>query len=264
MQEEELSDQKNLNMSTLRVVLYQEKLCGEVDPQDIPVIRNFSPDFFVLPEHFFTKDAKDFASVAGYAQENRDYLLSLSKKISCAVIGGSIIEQESDELYNVCYIADEGVFKGRYVKCNPSREEAKQGVLPGAEMKLYSVKGASIGILICGDVLDEHNFHTMGELLPDIVFVPAVSPYKKETEDEKFARDENIFVQGAENSRSYVIKVCGVGSIFGHPIQGRSLVAAPWGIITRVSSAEENLKHILAVELDLEKLWAYQRSYTVR
>ena len=66
------------------------------------------------------------------------------------------------------------------------------------------------------------------------------------------------------NSRSYIVKVCGIGRIFGKRLQGRSLVAAPWGVLTRVSPREEQSKHILNVELDMEKIWAYQRSYTVR
>lgn len=254
----------SLCMPIIKVVLYQEILCGKVLPGDIEIIKGMVPDFFVLPEYFFINGAKDFAAAALLVKENKEYISFLSKELQCTIIAGTMIEQQPEGFYNVCYIAKDGIIKGRYIKCNPTPDELRGGILPGVEMRLYSVNGVSLGILICSDVLEAHNFHTMGELLSDIVFVPSISPYREETEEEKFARDEQIFVEGAMNSRSYIVKVCGIGSIFDKRLQGRSLVAAPWGVLTRVSPHEEHTKHILNVELDMEKIWAYQRSYTVR
>lgn len=254
----------HLYMPVKKVVLYQELLCGKVADSDINLIKGMAPDFFVLPEYFFINGAKDFTSAASSAKENKEYLCSLSKELQCTIVGGTMIEFQPDGLYNVCYVAKDGIIKGRYAKCNPTPDERREGVLPGDEMRVYSISGVSLSVLICSDVLESHNFHTMGEMLSDMVFVPSISPYREETEEEKFSRDEQIFVEGAMNSRSYVVKVCGIGKIFEKRLQGRSLVAAPWGILTRVPPDEEHTKQILNVELDMEKIWAYQRFYTLR
>lgn len=251
-------------MSIIRVVSYQGNLTGHIPLEDLGTIKGLAPNFLVLPEHFFTNDAKNFMEVAQKAQECKDYLISISNELKCAVVGGTIIEENTGGFYNVCYLVENGALRGRYAKCCPTEYEQAQGILPGEEMKLFCIYGASIGILICSDVLDENNFNVMGELLADIIFVPAISPFKEETEKEKFERDEKIFVEGALHSRSYVVKTCGVGTIFGSPLQGRSLVAAPWGIIARVHPNEEHATRIMDAELDMEKIWAYQRSYTVR
>jgi predicted amidohydrolase len=56
-----------------------------------------------------------------------------------------------------------------------------------------------------------------------------------------------------------VIKTCGVGELFSHPLQGRSLVAAPWGIEQRVDISAEQDKRLLSVTLDLHDLRDFRR-----
>jgi len=53
---------------------------------------------------------------------------------------------------------------------------------------------------------------------------------------------------------AYVVKTCGVGNLFGKPRQGRSLIAAPWGILKRVDYYSEMSPCILTEILDIAEL----------
>jgi hypothetical protein len=50
-----------------------------------------------------------------------------------------------------------------------------------------------------------------------------------------------------------------VGSLFGRPLQGRSLVAAPWGLLSRVQTYDENRPRFLSVTLDVGELREFRR-----
>jgi len=94
------------------------------------------------------------------------------------------------------------------------------------------------------------------------VFIPTTSPYRPEDSlSQKHDRDQKYFVAGAEVAGAYVVKTCGAGSIFGHRLQGRSLIAAPWGVVNRVEPLDEDSVRILTETLDIAELREFRRRY---
>jgi predicted amidohydrolase len=99
------------------------------------------------------------------------------------------------------------------------------------------------------------SYAQLAGLKPDIIFVPTTSPYRAEDPPEaKAERDRLYFIDGAKTAGAYVAKCCAVGSLLGGRLQGRSLIAAPWGIIERAPAERESEELILTAELDLSRL----------
>ena len=71
---------------------------------------------------------------------------------------------------------------------------------------------------------------------------------------EKYKRDNDIYVAGARAASSYVVKTCGIGTLFGKPLQGRSLIASPWGVVRRIEPHSENTACILTGIVDVDEL----------
>jgi predicted amidohydrolase len=156
---------------------------------------------------------------------------------------------------NMSTVYHKGEIVGEYQKVNPLGREEERGIVPGREYRVFDVGGVRIGILICADVLNPVSFSEMNRLGAEIIFAPTVSPFlEKDTVFEKARRDAEIYVAGAQTARAFIVKTCGVGTIFGHPLQGRSAIFAPWGILSRVPPDGEQQKRILTEYLDIDEI----------
>ena len=156
---------------------------------------------------------------------------------------------------NLSTVYHHGEIIGEYQKVNPLGREEERGIIPGKDYRVFDIQGVRIGILICADVLNPASFDRMRELGAEIIFAPTISPYREnDTVFEKLNRDTSIFVAGAQSARAYVVKTCGVGTIFGGPLQGRSGVFAPWGVLSRVPPDAEDQKMILTEYLDIDEI----------
>ena len=214
------------------------------------------PDFICLPEYcLIDPTALDFSRAALSSFDHMKYLRSLSDELSTFLVGGSIVEGEGDSLYNSTYLYNRGIFFGKYRKLNPVSGEVSKGILPGDRLFIDAFDGIRFAVLICADALNPHLFELLGEQDIDIVFIPTTSQYRPgESANEKHKRDRDIYWHGAEISGAFVVKTCGAGSLFGKPLQGRSLIAAPWGILERVDVFSEAAPAILTAILDIEEL----------
>ena len=173
--------------------------------------------------------------------------------MSGVLIGGTLTEKTPAGYYNTCYVFEGGREFGFYRKVHPTSGEQDRGVLQGTEFKVFDVRGVRAGVLICADVLNERSFEELESLGCQIVFVPTASPFRPgETIEDKFERDRSIFLNGARKMRCPIIKTCGIGTTFGHPIQGRSLMATPGGILARAEPSQENEPLLLFAELEVE------------
>ncbi len=175
------------------------------------------------------------------------------------LIGGTVVEKVGRQYFNTSYVFDRGEEAARYSKVHLFRGEIRSGLTPGREFKAFDVRGVRVGLLICADVLYPDSFLAMKGFGCDIVFVPTTSPFKEETVETKYGRDQEIFVQGARTAGAYVAKCCAVGTIFGSHLQGRSLVASPSGIVRRVQPDEESATMILHQDLLLDDLQTVRR-----
>jgi hypothetical protein len=98
-------------------------------------------------------------------------------------------------------------------------------------------------------------FRELAPLKPEVIAVPTVSPYlENDTMADKYSRDQEYFVRGAQLAGAYVIKTCGVGTLMGGRLQGRSLICSPQKVLARVPPSKEMLEATLIEEVDLDSL----------
>jgi omega-amidase len=238
----------------VKIVAIQQPLHEPLTADQLEQLKQFSPYFVCLPEHYpLAKHIQNIEEAASVYLDRKQYLQKLSQQIPAVLIGGTLTERTAEGFYNTCYLFEQGKELGYYRKVYPTSREQEVGVLKGTEFKVFNIHGIRIGILICADVLFEKSFEEMSALDCQLVFVPTASPYRKgESAKEKFERDRSIFVEGARKLGCPVVKTCGVGTTFGHPIQGRSLIALPEKILVRAEPDQEHAALMLKAELDLK------------
>ncbi len=235
----------------MRVVACQQRVDLPLSSATVRRIKSFSADFVCLPEHYpLWSNLENLQQAADIFDQRKNYLCDLSRSLDTVVVGGTLTEKTENGFYNTCYIFDRGIETGFYRKVNPTEGEMARGVLKGREFKVFDVRDFLIGVLICADVLIAQSFEQLASLQCDVVFVPTASPLRAgESVQEKYERDRSIFLEGARKLACPVVKACGVGSVFGHPLQGRSLIATPQEIIARALPHQEDKSLLLSADL---------------
>jgi predicted amidohydrolase len=219
------------------------------------------PDFVCLPEYFSVRPG-DHSHLDGAVRVERLHheLAKLSRDLGCVVIGGTLAELVDNGYENLSTIYDRGERVGAYQKVNPLGREEERGILPGREYRVFDVAGVRVGILICADVLNPDSFTAMHREGAEVIFAPTISPFLvNDTITEKDRRDIEIFMAGAQKAQAYVVKTCGIGTIFGHKLQGRSGVFAPWGILARVPPDDEQRKLIITHNLNIDEIREFKQ-----
>ena len=246
-----------------KIVVVQARMGRGLTLEEKVHIFRQRPDFVCLPEYWLIDETvEDFYRAALRASEYREYLRRLSDELTTCLIGGTIVEADGDHLFNTGYIIDRGAVVGRYRKRYPVPGEQTKGIRPGMENLVLSIDGLNVAMLICGDVFHPHLWSELRDRSVDLVMVPTTSPFRPDDSvSQKKHRDQLYFVSGAEQSGAYIIKSCAVGSIFGHLLQGRSLIAAPWGVLSRVEFGEEGSRRMLTLTLDIAELREFRRKF---
>jgi predicted amidohydrolase len=246
----------------ISVAALQYPLGGPITLEDQLHLFRRKPDFLCLPEYFSVRpgDHSHHDSADRIVPLQRA-LAKLSFDLSGTVVGGTMPHPIDGGYANMSTVYHRGEIVGSYQKVNPLGREEEGGIIPGKEYSVLDVGGVRIGILICADVLNPQSFVEMRRLGAEVIFVPTVSPLRPDdTVFDKVRRDAEIFVAGARAARAYIVKTCGVGAIFGHPLQGRSGIFAPWGVLARVPPDGEQKKMILTEYLDIDEI----REFKVR
>ena len=214
------------------------------------------PDFVCLPEFWVLDNTvNDYQRAALSYPEYTEYLARLSDELATCLIAGTVVEPEGERLYNTCLVFDRGREVGRYRKMHPVEGETRKGFSRGSDVAVFEFDGLRVGLLVCADVLHQELYDRLAEEEPDIVFVPTISPLQeREPISAKRNRDRKYFRDGAIRASSYICKVCGVGTFNARPLQGRSLFAAPWGILKQIDYASEDKEQIMSLTLDIDEL----------
>lgn len=249
-----------------KVVIVQCQVGRQLTRDENLLIFKQRPDFVILPEYFSVNpDNRDTVRNAAAAHQYLQYCRTLSDRLDTVLIAGTAITLEDERFYNTCHVYNRGHLLGVHHKCNPTKKERRYGISPGAKLDLFQLNDVRFSVLICADVLDAGNFSALRRMEPDIIFVPLTSPLRPhETVPNKFARDHSIFVLGARAAGSYIVKCCAIGRIWGGRLQGRSLIASPWGILTRIMPDEEDRPRILSFILDIAELREFRAKQAAR
>jgi predicted amidohydrolase len=233
-----------------RVILCQMPLGVPITHADADEMRRFAPHFVCFPEYFFVNQRLGNHGQTPHNQARQlRRIETLSRELSCVVIGGTMPELGDGVLHNTSFVFDRGRLLGSYRKKRLFfAEEGK--ITPGDSYRVFESEGVVFGVLICADVFDDAGFLFMKEHGASITFSPTFSPRKEETVEEKFRRDNEIYVRAAALSDTVIVKVCGVKSEYRSFLQARSLIAAPDGIVWRVRPEEEDTEMIIMREID--------------
>ncbi len=240
----------------VKVVAVQAVMGGRLTLEAKIHIFKQRPDFVCLPEYYLIDHmVTDYQRAALRQNEYLDYLCRLSDELHTCIVGGTIVEAAEGHLYNTAFVIDRGSILGKYRKRYPVPGELAKGISAGSENFVMNFDGIRVGMMICGDVFYPHMFDELRNDGADIIFVPTTSLYRPDDSlSQKKHRDQKFFLAGAAQASAYVVKVCGVGEIFGRPLQGRSLIAAPWGILQQTTMYEEQQQRILTATLDIAEV----------
>lgn len=237
-------------MAQIRIVLYQKPLGIPVSRKDADEIREYRPHFVCFPEFFFVNTRMQSLTQTPHNQTLQMKRIEvLSRGLDTIVIGGTMPEIDGDLIRNTSYVYDRGCLMGFYRKKNLFYAEVGK-VTPGDTYKVFHAYGINFSVMICADIFDQNAFSFMKDNNVSIVFSPTFSLHKDETPEDKFNRDNEIYVSGAKASGSIIAKVCGVKSDYKSFLQARSLIAGPDGIIYRVSPDEEEKSMIIKKEIN--------------
>lgn len=249
-----------------KIVIIQCEVGRQLTTEENLLIFKQRPDFVILPEYYnVDPHRRDNAHNVGVAYKFDEYCRTLSDRLDTALIAGTAVTMEDGDFFNTCHVYNRGRLMGIQHKLDPTANERAHGISPGGEQTLFEIDGVRFTLLICADVLHPENFVRSRELDPDIVFVPTTSPLRpNESVLDKFDRDHSIFIMGARAAGSYIVKCCAVGHIWDGALQGRSLAAAPWGILTRISPDEEDRPRILSCLLDITGLREFRLKQRIR
>lgn len=238
-------------MGIIKVSIFQKFLPEGLTLTTYKKLSVLKSDFLILPEYFFADGSlKDHKEAAEKSQLAVEWLQKLNEVYKGIIIGGSVIRKEGDVYYNMAPVISEGIVVDWYKKRRLMEGEAKF-IAPGTDPGVFILRNQRFSVLICADVLEKRHFQEISEMGIKLVFSVMNSPYREETQEEKFARDEDIFGRPAREYGMHIIKCCSAGTIFGRRLQGRSLVAAPSGISWRVSVAEEDKEILKTVTIDV-------------
>jgi predicted amidohydrolase len=238
-------------MEIIKIALMQKKLGSAIRRVDADELRKYKPHFICFPEYFFVNKKLDtYNQTPHNFMREHQRLEILSRSLNCVVIGGTMPEYVNNKKYNTCFVYDHGKLLGSYSKQN--LYFAEEGIItPGKEQKIFSAYGIKFGILICADIFLDEYFIKLKDMGAKLIFIPTFSPRRRETAQEKFNRDNNIFVRGSKVADAAIVKVCSVRSKFREYLQGRSLIADKNGIIFRVTPEQEDDEMIILKEITL-------------
>ena len=239
--------------ASVRVGIHQAQPGSGIAPGERDRYRAAGIQALVFPEYFWVRPAdRDHTDVAAHLDEDLETLAALSREEGWLVVGGTVVERDGAACRNACPVFFGGRELGRYRKIHLMPGEARHGVVPGERFVIVEALGIRTAPVVCADVLYPDTFERVAELRPDLILAPMSSPFRPEDPvEDKDTRDRDIFVVGAAHARAPIVKAGAMGTLFGRPLQGRSLVATAEGILFRTPFEEETERRTWVVDVPL-------------
>ncbi|HET6405980.1 MAG TPA: carbon-nitrogen hydrolase family protein [Candidatus Thermoplasmatota archaeon] len=204
----------------------------------------------LLPEYFFAVFPGGPPASAPHAPRIRAMMADASRELGL-VVAGNVIEGEGERYANVGVAFEAGRLVLEQAKVHPMPREAAAGVAGGPSFRAARVGGHDTGMLVCADVLYPEAARVLSLQGAEILLNPVMSPWREE-DDGREARVA-MYVARAYDAGAFVLKAA------GHKrgaVAGRSLIAAPWGVLARAS--DDFATELVLAELDFAKLRAFR------
>jgi nitrilase len=181
------------------------------------------------------------------AEQVRAFLARESRDLGLAVAGNVI---EGGRNVGVAYDGGRSVLE--QAKLHPMPREASRGIVGVDAFGVAPVLGRTMAMVVCADVLFPEVARLAQLLDAEVLINPVLSAF--EEEDPTREARQALYVARAYDARAFVVKA---GGFLPRVIVGRSLVAAPWGIVAR--QRDEWGEEALVADLDFAKLDAFRK-----
>lgn len=208
----------------------------------------------LLPEYFWTPAGIPTEAVPRMPEVRE--LLARESRAHGIVLAANVLEPHEGTLRNVGVVYEGGRSVIEQYKIHPMPREAAAGIAGGARLAVGMAGGVSTGMLVCADILYPEAARILALQGAELLLNPVMSPFK-ERDLTKGARD-SIFVARAYDSGAFVLKAGGFRRGGDHSVAGRSLIAAPWGVLAR--HEDDFAPVILTADLDLTQLREFRKS----
>jgi predicted amidohydrolase len=226
-------------MPSTQATLFQKNLKMGLNPLLQAKLGSEKTNFMVFPE-YFSMDAsiKNHKDAIEASQNGLNWLVELSHSYKGIIIGGSIIREENEKLYNSLPVIFSGQVIDFYNKRNLIGQE-KDFLVSGSDGGIFLLNNYRFAVLICGDIFIEEYFTELADEGIRLVFLPVTSPLREDdTPEIQKTRDQELFIERAKKFNLTIVKCAAVGELFDKPLQGRSLVCSPDGITWRMGTDE--------------------------
>ncbi|MBN1299142.1 MAG: carbon-nitrogen hydrolase family protein [Actinobacteria bacterium] len=212
----------------------------------------------VLPEMFNCPYDREFFPLFAekYPGITTGMLSSLAKKYSVYIIGGSIPELESKDIFNTSFVFDSfGKLIARHRKIHLFDVCVKGGICfqessvikAGSEITVFDTKYCKAGVAICYDIRFPELLRKMTLFKAELIIIPAAfnmttGPAHWHITARTRALDNQVYLALASPARDYKASY----TAFGH-----SLIVNPWG---EILSEAGTSKQIIYADIDLKYL----------
>lgn len=205
----------------------------------------------LLPEYWFmpTSEGRINGAEARF-EAARDAVQRISREGGLA-LAGNAPERADGATWNTLFVFDKGLLVAQQRKVHPMPTEEGWGIAAAPSLAAQEWRGTRLGGLVCADVLHPEAARILALQGAEVVLNPVMS-WRKANDGTKDAR-KAMFVARAYDNACFMLKCGSVGSTTpGSQLVGRSLVAAPWGL---VAEAKDELdEEVVVADLDLERL----------
>lgn len=212
--------------------------------------RDRGAELALLPEYWFlpsgTKPVPDPEPFSAGAAEA---LQRIARDLGMA-LAGNVLVREQGHLHNTLLVFDRGQLVGQQHKLHPMPVEETWGVTAAHDLQPFAWRDTRLGGVVCADVLHPEGVRILALRGAELLLVPVMS-WLKANDHGKEAR-KAMFVARAYDNACFVLKTGSVSDPGPVRLVGRSLVAAPWGM---VAEAKDELgEEVLVADLDLDRL----------
>ncbi len=238
-------------MSLIKVSIFQKNLNEGLNISVLKKIVSIKSDILVLPEFFYAdNNIKNFLDLKYAGKNALDWLLKLNQTYKGIIIGGSILIEKENTLYNASPIIYNGDVIDWYYKRILSEEE-KNYIKPGNDYGIFILNHTRFAVLIGNDAKQIQFYEELKQQNVNLIFIVNLNynEYANEEENLKdFIEEHKFYEKLAKEMQFNIIKCDAVGTYFQKKVLGRSLLSTPRGISWHSTFNEQEnqiLKHIM-------------------
>lgn len=229
-------------------------------------------DLIVFPEDFILGPLSGQNEYADYHKQYIAHFQKLASKYHIDIVPGSIIEGDSNGLFNTTYYIDQsGEIRGTYRKVNLWLPE-RSYITPGSNISVFDTRFGRVGLIICWDLMFPEVFREMVKEKVEIVICPSYWCYEDAGRGLLHDLDSEVkLVNALCITRAFENEIVLVYvNAAGRPIAdeksetliGQSQITVPFKGVLK--SLNHNKEEMISQEIDTSILADAEEAYEIR